>query len=138
VQFSYSDTLIVGKVRLVSKFGNESSTVADYESGESFSDEFDVIIRIFGLNETKLNFNPALLLNRDTQFVGQMIPSNNLEELIKETTEGYDEFINSTDYDVTDKTIEIGERQAGNYRQLFTYVKINKCTKSILKVISGL
>ncbi|XP_034486923.1 uncharacterized protein LOC117791319 [Drosophila innubila] len=129
VQFSYSDTLIVGKVRLVYTFENESSTIDDDESGENFPDEFDVIIRIFGYNDTMLNLNPALLLNRGTQYVGQMIPYYNLEKLIKETTEGYDEFINSTDYEVKDKTIEIGERQAGDDLIYETYQTSPDTTK---------
>jgi len=104
-----------------------SITEADRESveaEENLSAEFDVIIRIFGFNETMLVLNPALLLNRDSHYEGQMKPYYDSEELIEETTEGYEEPINNTDFEPKDKIIEVGQRQEGNNEYLLSYTYI--------------
>ncbi|KAM8703392.1 hypothetical protein ACLKA7_008072 [Drosophila subpalustris] len=122
VKISYTDSLVLGMVRLVHE--NESHADADseyIETVDSFPAEFDVVIRIFGYNETMLNLNPALLLNRDTQFEGHMKPFDDSEEMIEETTEGFDEPISSTEFEPKDKIIEIGERQAGDDLIFETY-----------------
>lgn len=127
---SYVDTLIVGLVSLVAP-GNQSEFVEDLEPSQNLSASFDVVITIFGFNQTVLNLNPALLLNRDSHFEGEVKPYDDYEE-IEEVSQPYDnvdhegkvtsEFdeehtdapVSFADFEHKDKIIEIGQRQPGN------------------------
>lgn len=124
VKLSYFDSLVVGEVRLVTN--NESD-------GEDFSIEtqsegpaietpsgFDVLIMMFGFDESVKFYDPGLVLNHDTQFEGDLEPYDNEEsvttvENIDIVQAGNDEPINDTvDHELKDKIFEIGERQPGS------------------------
>ncbi|XP_064553015.1 uncharacterized protein LOC135438584 [Drosophila montana] len=133
VKFSYVDTLVVGVVRLVT---NDGSTLeADIETASeaprpNLPAAFDVLITIYGYNETILNVNPALLINRDSMYEGEMTPyafdyenltqpydSENRQTAIMDD-ENDEPSIDSTtygpDFELKDKIIEIGQRQNGD------------------------
>lgn len=133
MKFSYVDTLVVGIVRLVT---NDGSTLeADIETASeaprpNLPAAFDVLITIYGLNETILNVNPALLINRDSMYEGEMTPYDFDYENITETYDNdkpqtvimddeddepsTDATTYGPDFELKDKIIEIGQRQEGN------------------------
>ncbi|XP_060648706.1 uncharacterized protein LOC132786241 [Drosophila nasuta] len=119
VQFSYSDVLVVGRIRLVKinasynieKLDDDDDEVQDMYAAEKT--EFDVIIRIYGFNNTKLNVDPALVLNRGTQHKGLMQPLENDEDEEADLVGDYADVEDSKDL-LSDKIIEIGERQKGD------------------------
>ncbi|XP_023176896.2 uncharacterized protein LOC111603512 [Drosophila hydei] len=137
VKVSYVDTLIVGLVSLVAP-GNQSEFEEDLEPSQNLSASFDVVITIFGFNQTVLNLNPALLLNRDSHFEGEVKPYDDYEE-IEEVSQPYDnvdhegkvtsEFdeehtdapVSFADFEHKDKIIEIGQRQPGDDLIFETY-----------------
>ncbi|EDV94523.1 uncharacterized protein LOC6567647 [Drosophila grimshawi] len=132
VKFSYTDSLVVGVVRMLAN--NESEIEAT--NTEDLSSAFDVIINIFGFNQTMLNVNPALLVNRDTQFEGVLKPYDDeyeevfddvydnakREQLLVDMDEDDDDDDDDSsesptfppDFEHKDKIIQIGERQEGD------------------------
>lgn len=130
VKVSYVDTLIVGLVSLVPP-SNQSEFEEEFEQSQNLSASFDVVITIFGFNQTILNLNPALLLNRDSHFEGEVKPYDDYEEVEEisqpfeslnhedSVTQQFDDDSTDSpvfveDFEHKDKIIEIGERQAGN------------------------
>ncbi|EDW59106.1 uncharacterized protein [Drosophila virilis] len=133
VKFSYVDTLVVGIVRLVT---NDGSTLeADIETASetprpNLPAAFDVLITIYGYNETFLNVNPALLINRDSMYEGEMTPydfdyenisepyDNDKPQTVMMDDEDDEPSTDATtygpDFELKDKIIEIGQRQKGD------------------------
>lgn len=125
VNFSYEHELVEGSVSAM--------------YGPSKPTPFDVLIQIYGLNETFLNVNPAYILNKDQQFNGVLQPDYHLDheafslmqQDIKDLDdlEEYDESqgndenqgddldVNTeNDFDENyDKIIEQGKRQEGDF-----------------------
>ncbi|XP_017863386.1 PREDICTED: uncharacterized protein LOC108614021 [Drosophila arizonae] len=137
VKVSYVDTLIVGLVSLVPP-GNQSEFEEEFEQSQNLSASFDVVITIFGFNQTILNLNPALLLNRDSHFEGEVKPYDDYEEVEEisqpfeslnhedSVTKQFDEDSTDSpvfieDFEHKDKIIEIGERQEGDTLIFETY-----------------
>ncbi|XP_030371460.1 uncharacterized protein LOC115621814 [Scaptodrosophila lebanonensis] len=123
VKFSYVNELVVGMVTVVPS-NNHSQPAA-----------FVVRISIYGFNDTILNMNPALFLNRDKQFEGYMNSDDDTEYAANsgELVEAYansgsdvlevdiDEDDNedtttdaSGEFEANDKIIEVGKRQNGD------------------------
>ncbi|EDW98488.1 uncharacterized protein LOC6538249 [Drosophila yakuba] len=139
VKFSLVNRLIVGIIQLAAT--NQSVDPATPEEATiPPTTEFDVTIMVFGLNDTSTHFDPALVINRDQQFQGEMEPYEEIfpepdqfvevfdnnrrdaleidedyDNLSEEDIESFTEGPFVTDYfDRPDKYIEVGKRQAGD------------------------
>ncbi|XP_016980625.1 uncharacterized protein LOC108045737 [Drosophila rhopaloa] len=137
VKFSYVNRLVEGLVQLAG--GNQSDDDAQEKASVLPTVEFDVTIMVYGLNDT-LNFDPSVVLNRDQQYEGQMVPyeeyisepyqydtvfDNNrrdaleVDEEIEALSDDDDEMFTegpsaSDHFEKPDKVIEIGNRQEGD------------------------
>jgi len=137
VKFSLVNRLVVGVVQLAGSNQSDDKTTVPPTT------EFDVTIMVFGLNETATNFHPSLVINPDQQFEGQLRPyeetylepdtqyvevfDNNrrdalevdeedMEDVSEEDIETYtDGPFQEDGFDTPDKSIEIGNRQAGEF-----------------------
>ncbi|XP_016950218.1 uncharacterized protein LOC108024663 [Drosophila biarmipes] len=135
VNFSLVNRLVVGKVQLAaSKEGNNETTLPPIT-------EFDVTIMVFGLNESATNFNPSLVINPDQQFEGVLssyeetylepdtqyvevfdnnrrdaleVDEEDMEDISEEDIEMYTDAPEEDGFEKADKTITIGNRQAGD------------------------
>lgn len=121
VKLTYFDSLIIGEVRLLSNNDDDDDDereIEDYdietqseapeiENLENLSG-FDVVIMIFGFDESVSNLDPGLVLNHDTPYEGK------LRIVIEDNFGNYDTFNDTVEPELTDKFIEIGQRQAGS------------------------
>ncbi|XP_017082875.2 uncharacterized protein LOC108115799 [Drosophila eugracilis] len=137
VKFSLVNRVVTGKVELAAS--NETIDPNSLATAPP-PPEFDVTIMVFGLNETNLNVDPSLFLNRDQQFEGMM---KSYEEFLleqeqyvevfdysqRDALEVDEELDNLSDEDIEmftegtyvedgfekpDKIIDIGKRQTGD------------------------
>jgi len=140
VKFSLVNRLVVGVVQLAGSNQSDDKTTVPPTT------EFDVTIMVFGLNETATNFHPSLVINPDQQFEGLLRPyeesylepdtqyvevfDNNrrdalevdeedMEDVSEEDIETYtDGPFQEDGFDSPDKSIEIGNRQAGEFKHI--------------------
>ncbi|KAM7361505.1 uncharacterized protein ACRADG_012363 isoform 2-T2 [Cochliomyia hominivorax] len=71
VNFSYEDNVVEGTISSVSN---------KQMDGPRKPEPFDVLIQIFGFNQTILNVNPAYILNKDQQFNGVLKPNHHQQQ----------------------------------------------------------
>ncbi|XP_065367693.1 uncharacterized protein LOC135960348 [Calliphora vicina] len=120
VNFSYEGNLVEGTI----------------SSASAKSEAFEVLIQIYGFNQTMLNVSPAYILNKDQQFSGVLRPYSQQKQslnLIQEDLNALEEYDDDAiddddtadkddiDYeedefdDNYDKVIEQGQRQEGDF-----------------------
>lgn len=125
MKLTYFDSLVIGEVRLLTdNEGDDEGDIEDFDI-ETQSEAphidspsgFDVFIMMFGFNESE--WNPGLVLQHDTQFVGELRPDN------EDDFGNYDSFNDTVEPELKDKTIEIGHRQAGSWATLSLYWDFN-------------
>lgn len=114
----------MGEVRLVTNNESDGEDFAIETQSEAPAIEtpsgFDVLIMMFGFDESVVLYDPGLVLNHDTQYEGDLEPYDNEESVTN--VENFDiaqpgnyEPINDTvDHELKDKIFEIGERQPGS------------------------
>ncbi|XP_017128968.1 uncharacterized protein LOC108147157 [Drosophila elegans] len=90
VKFSLVNRLVVGMVQLAGT--NQSDDPTREVATVPPTVNFDVIIMVYGLNETALNFDQSLIINRDQQYEGEMQP---YEEIFSEPDQYVEVFDNN-------------------------------------------